>query len=95
MKATPNLPVVIGATDYHYFDVIKEALNKAFKEKVKMKELGFDGNYYAVFYFQKLPSIKEQAWLLKEANYNFDFSPEDLPYAIYCEAKKQGWMIKE
>lgn len=48
---TINLPLIIRVSDYHELDEVRDTINKLSpSEKVKTRELGFDGQYIGILY---------------------------------------------
>jgi hypothetical protein len=48
------LPLAVGFMDYHEIHNIAESL----RPRIKVKEVAFDGEYWALFYQGKLPNRK-------------------------------------
>ncbi len=67
---TLNLPQVKAFGDYHEIDEVEHILNDFSNNRVKSKEIGFNGSYWAVFYEGKLPDKKEIYDLIKSRGFN-------------------------
>lgn len=53
-------PAIIRVSDYHEFDSIREVINSLKpSDRVKIKEVGFDGQYVGVLYTGNLANHKE------------------------------------
>lgn len=69
MTINISLPCVMTFDDYHHIDDFVDKLNEITKEKIKGKEIGFDGqNYVGIIYTKTLPSKSEIDTLLKQNN---------------------------
>jgi adenosine/AMP kinase len=63
-----NLPVVIGAEDYHEFEDLLRAIKKVIP-KIKFREIGFcnsEKEYQAVFYVGNLRNIPKDMMKIHE-----------------------------
>ena len=61
-KIKIKFPFVEGFRDYHDIRFKQEFLSGVFVDKIKSKEVAYDGCYYGIFYIGKIPSkdiIKE------------------------------------
>lgn len=69
MTVNITLPTIMKFDDYHHIDDFVDKLNEITKEKIKGKEIGFDGqNYVGIIYTKTLPSKSEIDTLLKQNN---------------------------
>ncbi len=56
MKTKIKFPFVDSFGDYHDIDDKLSSLNEVFTDRIKAKEIAYDGTYWGVFYVGKLPS---------------------------------------
>ena len=69
MTVNITLPTILKFDDYHNIDDLVYNVNLISTEKIKGKEIGFDGkNYVGIFYTKTLPSKSEINELLKQNN---------------------------
>lgn len=67
MTINISLPCVMTFDDYHHIDDFVDKLNEITKEKIKGKEIGFDGqNYVGIIYTKTQPSKSEIDIILKQ-----------------------------
>jgi hypothetical protein len=82
MKIKLKFPFVEGFGDYHEIKCKADDLNEIFAERIKSKEIAFDGEYWGVFYVGKLPHKNELKKMLFNAGWcdklhNSEFLGED------------------
>lgn len=55
MKIEATLPVLVLAQDYHEFGVIQDHM-RLLNRKIRVKELGCNGNYVGIVYMGRQPN---------------------------------------
>lgn len=68
-KLKIKFPFVESFNDYHSITYKMDDLNEVLTPKVKSAEIGFDGNYWGLFYVGKKPSKKVVDSMLKSAGF--------------------------
>lgn len=69
MTVKISLPCVMTFDDYHHIDDFVDKLNEITKEKIKGKEIGFDGqNYVGIIYTERQPTKSEIDDILSKNN---------------------------
>lgn len=66
-QAKLRLPFVKDFGDYHDIYAECDLLNELFEERIKCKEVAFDGRYWGLFYVGVMPTKSEIRKMLKDA----------------------------
>lgn len=80
MKLKIKFPFVEGFGDYHYIDDKLYQFEQIFATKIKAKEIAFDGEYWGVFYVEKLPKKETLKKMLLEAGFRDDLEYSEFKY---------------